>query len=58
MKFWRPPTEYGQAKRRWDDTHIGRTGFELTGPMARIWVKHFFPTLGLEAANDTDHCRW
>jgi hypothetical protein len=30
----------------------------MTGLMAELWVKHFFPTLGFQAANDADHCSW
>lgn len=42
---------------QWWDTALCRE-IELTGLMASLWVKHFFPTLGLVAANDTDHCTW
>jgi hypothetical protein len=55
--WWRPPSEYGNARRKWYDTRLCRDWL-LEGMLARLWVKHFFPTLGLEAANDRDHCRW
>ena len=54
MIWFRPPQ---QARTQWYDTKLCRD-ITLTGLMAKLWVKHFFPTLGLTAANDEDHVRW
>ena len=56
MIWWRPPRQ--RTRKHWYDTQLCRD-LTLTGLMAGLWVRHFFPTLGLVEANDNqDHVRW
>ena len=57
MIWFRLPRKFGEADRKWYDTRLCRD-WEISGLLAKLWVKHFFPTLGLVASNDEDHCRW
>jgi hypothetical protein len=53
--FWSPPLR--QPVRHWWDTRTAKR-YEFSDPVFRILVRHMFPTIGEEPANDRDHCKW